>query len=350
MTVSDERLKALDAAMAKIDKDWGAMSVYKLGTTGRLKIEAIPSGVLSMDLALKFKGWPKGRIVEVYGPEAAGKTLLTTTAIAAVQKAGGIAGIIDAENAFSPDWAKTIGVDLDTLVFSQPTTGESALEIAETLIRSGALDILVIDSVAALVPKKELEGDMGDSQVGAQARMMSQAMRKLSGAISASGTTVFFINQLREKVGVMFGSPETTPGGKALKYYASTRIDVRKIETLKDTKTGEQIGQRVRAKVIKNKVAPPGGVAEYVVLFTEGISRTMDILELGVKHLVVKKAGAFYDIYGVKAQGSEKARAYLQENPDVLDRIEREVKEIVLGPEDGNEIEPTVGAAEAPAE
>lgn len=323
----EEKLKALDAAIAHLEKEYGKGTVMKLGDpSSQMNVETIPTGSLSLDIALGLGGIPKGRIVEIYGPESSGKTTVTLHMIAEVQKRGGIAGFIDAEHALDPVYAKNIGVDIDNLYISQPDNGEQALEITETMVRSGAVDIVVVDSVAALVPKAEIEGDMGDSHVGLQARLMSQALRKLTGVISKSNCTVVFINQLREKVGVMFGNPETTTGGRALKFYASVRLDVRRIESLKQG--GEVIGNRTRVKVVKNKIAPPFKEAEFDIMFGQGISMTGDILDLAAGCNVVNKSGAWYAYLGNKiGQGRENAKQYLQDNPEVCAEIEQKVRE-----------------------
>lgn len=322
----EEKLKALDAAITQIEKSYGKGSVMKLGDSSRnMNIETVPTGSLSLDLALGLGGVPKGRVVEVYGPESSGKTTVALHMVAEVQKRGGIAGFIDAEHALDPVYAKKIGVDIDNLYISQPDNGEQALEITETMVRSGAVDIVIVDSVAALVPKAEIDGDMGDSHVGLQARLMSQALRKLTGIISKSNCCVIFINQLREKVGVMFGSPETTTGGRALKFYASVRLDVRRIETLKQA--GEMIGNRVRVKVVKNKIAPPFKEAEFDIMFGQGISREGDILDLSARENIVDKSGAWYAYNGTKiGQGRENAKTYLRENPAICDEIEQKVR------------------------
>lgn len=323
----EEKLKALDAAIAHLEKEYGKGTVMKLGDpSSQMNIETIPTGSLSLDVALGLGGIPKGRIVEIYGPESSGKTTVTLHMIAEVQKSGGIAGFIDAEHALDPVYAKNIGVDIDNLYISQPDNGEQALEITETMVRSGAIDIVVVDSVAALVPKAEIEGDMGDSHVGLQARLMSQALRKLTGVISKSNCTVVFINQLREKVGVMFGNPETTTGGRALKFYSSVRLDVRRIESLKQG--GEVVGNRTRVKVVKNKIAPPFKEAEFDIMFGEGISTAGDILDLAANINVVNKSGAWYAYEGNKiGQGRENAKTYLKENPAVCAEIESKVRE-----------------------
>lgn len=323
----DEKLKALDAALSQIEKQYGKGAVMKLGDPGvQMNVETIPTGSLSLDIALGLGGIPKGRIVEIYGPESSGKTTVTLHMIAEVQKRGGIAGFIDAEHALDPVYAKNIGVDIDNLYISQPDNGEQALEITETMVRSGAIDIIVVDSVAALVPKAEIDGDMGDSHVGLQARLMSQALRKLTAVISKSNCTVVFINQLREKVGVMFGNPETTTGGRALKFYSSVRLDVRRIESLKQG--GEVIGNRTRVKVVKNKIAPPFKEAEFDIMFGEGISMVGDVLDLAASIDVVNKSGAWYAYNGNKiGQGRENAKQFLKDNPDICREIEKKVRE-----------------------
>lgn len=323
---NSEKLKALDAAIAQIEKQYGKGTVMKLGDpSAQMNIETIPTGSLSLDLALGLGGIPKGRIIEIYGPESSGKTTVTLHMIAEVQKRGGIAGFIDAEHALDPVYAKNIGVDVDNLYISQPDCGEQALEITETMVRSGAVDIIVVDSVAALVPKAEIDGEMGDSHVGLQARLMSQALRKLTAVISKSNCTVVFINQLREKVGIMFGSPETTTGGRALKFYSSVRLDVRRIESLKQA--GEVIGNRTRVKVVKNKIAPPFKEAEFDIMFGEGISREGDILDMAAGIDVVNKSGAWYAYNGNKiGQGRENAKQYLRDNPSVREEIEKKVR------------------------
>ncbi|MDQ1641261.1 MAG: recombination protein RecA [Actinomycetota bacterium] len=330
---SADRDKSLDAALAQIDRQFGKGSVMRLGDEVRVPMEVIPTGSIALDIALGIGGLPRGRIVEIYGPESSGKTTVALHAIANAQKAGGIAAFIDAEHALDPDYARRLGVDTDGLLVSQPDTGEQALEITDMLIRSNALDIIVIDSVAALVPRAEIEGEMGDSHVGLQARLMSQALRKLTGAISQSKTTAIFINQLREKIGVMFGSPETTSGGKALKFYASIRLDVRRIETLKDGQ--EAVGNRVRVKVVKNKVSPPFRQAEMDLLFGSGISREGGLIDMGVEQGFVRKAGAWYTYDGDQlGQGKENARAFLRDNPDLADEIEKKIKEkLGIGPQ-----------------
>ncbi|GAA1947817.1 recombinase RecA [Amycolatopsis minnesotensis] len=325
--------KALELALAQIDKQYGKGSVMRLGDEGRAPIAVIPSGSIALDVALGIGGFPRGRVVEVYGPESSGKTTVALHAVANAQRGGGIAAFIDAEHALDPEYAKALGVDTDALLVSQPDTGEQALEIADMLIRSGALDILVIDSVAALVPRAEIEGEMGDNHVGLQARLMSQALRKITGAMSNSGTTAIFINQLREKIGVMFGSPETTTGGKALKFYASVRLDVRRIETLKDG--GEPVGNRTRVKVVKNKVAPPFKQAEFDILYGQGVSREGSLIDMGVDQGIVRKSGAWYTYEGDQlGQGKENARKFLRENPDIANEIEKRIKEkLGIGPQ-----------------
>ena len=322
----DDKLKALDAALGQIEKQFGKGAVMKLGdNSAHMNVETIPTGSLSLDIALGLGGIPKGRIVEIYGPESSGKTTVTLHMIAEVQKRGGIAGFIDAEHALDPVYAKNIGVDIDNLYISQPDNGEQALEIAETMVRSGAIDIVVVDSVAALVPKAEIDGDMGDSHVGLQARLMSQALRKLTAVISKSNCVVVFINQLREKVGVMFGSPETTTGGRALKFYSSVRLDVRRIEALKQG--GEVIGNRTRVKIVKNKVAPPFKEAEFDIMFGKGISREGDILDLAAELDVIVKSGAWYAYEGNKiGQGRENAKQYLRDNPEVCKAVDEKVR------------------------
>ena len=323
---SEEKKKALDAAIAKLEKDFGKGAVMKLGESGaHVNVETVPTGCLSLDLALGLGGVPKGRVIEVYGPESSGKTTIALHMIAEVQKRGGIAGFVDAEHALDPVYAKNIGVDIDELYISQPDSGDQALEIAETMVRSGAIDIIVIDSVAALVPKQEIEGDMGDSHVGLQARLMSQALRKLTPVISKSNCIVIFINQLREKVGVMFGSPETTTGGRALKFYASVRMDVRRIETLKQS--GEMVGNRTRIKIVKNKIAPPFKEAEFDIMFGKGVSKSGDILDLASGIDLVKKSGSWYAYEGEKiGQGRENAKSYLESHPEMMDEIEQKVR------------------------
>ena len=323
---NEDKLRALDAAISQIEKQYGKGSVMKLGEGANIQVETVPTGSISLDIALGQGGFPKGRIIEIYGPESSGKTTLALHAVAEVQKAGGIAGFIDAEHALDPKYAKAIGVDIDDLYISQPDNGEQALEITETMVRSGAMDIIVVDSVAALVPKAEIDGDMGDSHVGLHARLMSQAMRKLTGIVAKTNCVVIFINQLREKVGVMFGNPETTTGGRALKFYASVRIDVRRIEALKQN--GEVIGNRTRAKIVKNKVAPPFREAEFDIMFGEGISREGDILDVGTNLDIIQKSGAWYAYLGEKiGQGRENAKMYLKQNPEVREEIAEAIRE-----------------------
>ena len=323
---NEDKLRALDAALGQIEKQYGKGAVMKLGdSAANMNVETIPTGSLSLDIALGLGGVPKGRIIEVYGPESSGKTTVALHMVAEVQKRGGIAGFIDAEHALDPAYAKNIGVDIENLYISQPDNGEQALEITETMVRSGAVDIIIVDSVAALVPKAEIDGDMGDSHVGLQARLMSQALRKLTAAISKSNCIVIFINQLREKVGVMFGNPETTTGGRALKFYSSIRLDVRRIEALKQG--GEMVGNRTRIKVVKNKVAPPFREAEFDIMFGKGISKEGDILDLAVKCDLVSKSGAWFAYGGDKiGQGRENAKAYLREHPEIMDEIEHKVR------------------------
>ena len=350
----DEKLKALDVALSQIERQYGKGAVMKLGDpAAQMNVETIPTGSLSLDVALGLGGIPKGRVIEIYGPESSGKTTVTLHMIAEVQKRGGIAGFIDAEHALDPVYAKNIGVDIDNLYISQPDNGEQALEITETMVRSGAIDIVVVDSVAALVPKAEIDGDMGDSHVGLQARLMSQALRKLTAVISKSNCTVIFINQLREKVGVMFGSPETTTGGRALKFYSSVRLDVRRIESLKQG--GDVIGNRTRIKVVKNKIAPPFKEAEFDIMFGEGISKEGDILDLASGINIVNKSGAWYAYEGNKiGQGRENSKGFLKENPKICEEIENKVREhfhMNVIQEQGNETEVKKGknAKEQPA-
>ena len=323
---NEDKKRALDAAIAKLEKDFGKGTVMRLGDpSAQVAVETIPTGSLSLDLALGLGGVPKGRIVEIYGPESSGKTTVALHMIAEVQKRGGIAGFIDAEHALDPVYAKNIGVDIDELYISQPDSGDQALEITETMVRSGAMDIIVVDSVAALVPKQEIEGDMGDSHVGLQARLMSQALRKLTPVISKSNCVVIFINQLREKVGVMFGNPETTTGGRALKFYSSVRMDVRRIETLKQS--GEMVGNRTRVKIVKNKIAPPVKEAEFDIMFGKGISKEGDILDLAVKCDLVSKSGAWFAYNGDKiGQGRENAKTYLSEHPEIMEELEQNIR------------------------
>jgi len=323
---SADRDKALDTALAQIERQFGKGSVMRLGDDGRAPVEVIPTGSIALDLALGIGGLPRGRVVEIYGPESSGKTTVALHSVANAQRAGGIAAFIDAEHALDPDYAKNLGVDTDALLVSQPDTGEQALEIADMLVRSGALDIIVVDSVAALVPRAEIEGEMGDSHVGLQARLMSQALRKMTSGLSQSNTTCIFINQLREKIGVMFGSPETTTGGKALKFYASIRLDVRRIETLKDGT--DAVGNRTRVKVVKNKMAPPFKQAEFDILYGHGISREGSLLDMGVEQGFVRKSGAWYTYEGDQlGQGKENARTFLCDNPDLADELEKKLKE-----------------------
>ncbi len=326
MPSPENREKALESALAQIDRQFGKGSVMRLGSDERAPVEVIPTGSIALDVALGIGGLPRGRIVEIYGPESSGKTTLTLHAIANVQKQGGIAAFIDAEHALDPEYAQKLGVDIDQLLVSQPDTGEQALEIADMLIRSGSIDLVVIDSVAALVPKAEIEGEMGDSHVGLRARLMSQALRKLTGGLNTTNTTMIFINQLREKIGVFFGSPETTAGGKALKFYASVRLDIRRIETLKDGT--DAVGNRTRVKVVKNKMAPPFKQAEFDILYGTGISREGSLIDFGVDQGIVKKSGAWYTYDGDQlGQGKENARAFLKDNPELADDLEKKIKE-----------------------
>ncbi|MEV6900092.1 recombinase RecA [Amycolatopsis sp. NPDC051372] len=345
MPAAPDKDKALELALAQIDKQYGKGSVMRLGEEGRAPIAVIPTGAIALDVALGIGGLPRGRVIEVYGPESSGKTTVALHAVANAQKNGGIAAFIDAEHALDPEYAKKLGVDTDALLVSQPDTGEQALEIADMLIRSGALDILVIDSVAALVPRAEIEGEMGDSHVGLQARLMSQALRKMTGAMNNSGTTAIFINQLREKIGVMFGSPETTTGGKALKFYASIRLDVRRIETLKDG--GEPVGNRTRVKVVKNKMAPPFKQAEFDILYGHGVSREGSLIDMGVDQGILRKSGAWYTYEGDQlGQGKENARKFLRDNPDIANEIEKRIKEkLGIGPQ----VDAEVAEAAVPA-
>ncbi|HYY11685.1 MAG TPA: recombinase RecA [Kineosporiaceae bacterium] len=332
MPAPADREKALETALAQIDRQFGKGSVMRLGEDVRPPIEVIPTGAIALDVALGIGGLPRGRVIEVFGPESSGKTTVALHAVANAQRAGGIAAFIDAEHALDPEYAKKLGVDTDALLVSQPDTGEQALEIADMLIRSGALDVIVIDSVAALVPRAEIEGEMGDSHVGLQARLMSQALRKITGALNNSGTTAIFINQLREKIGVMFGSPETTTGGRALKFYASVRLDVRRIETLKDG--SEPVGSRTRVKVVKNKVSPPFKQAEFDIIYGVGISREGGLIDMGVEQGIVRKSGAWYTYEGDQlGQGKENARSFLRDNPDLANEIEKRIKEkLGVGP------------------
>lgn len=348
---NQEKLKALDVALTQIEKAYGKGAVMKLGDSGaNMNIEVVPTGSLSLDIALGLGGLPKGRIIEIYGPESSGKTTVALHAVAEVQKRGGIAGFIDAEHALDPVYARNIGVDIDNLYISQPDNGEQALEITETMVRSGAIDIVIVDSVAALVPKAEIDGDMGDSHVGLQARLMSQALRKLTAAISRSNCIVIFINQLREKVGVMFGNPETTTGGRALKFYSSVRLDVRRVESLK--LAGEVIGNHTRIKVVKNKIAPPFKEAEFDIMFGKGISKEGDILDLAANVGIISKSGAWYAYEGDKiGQGRENAKTYLRENPEFCKMIEEMVREHYFAQEDetpeGEEETPVSADAES---
>ena len=344
-TVTNDRNKALEVALSQIDKQFGKGSVMRLGDDNRPPVQVIPTGSLAPDVALGIGGLPRGRVIEVYGPESSGKTTVALHAVANAQKAGGNAAFIDAEHALDPVYARALGVDTDSLLVSQPDTGEQALEIADMLIRSGGIDIIVIDSVAALVPKAEIEGEMGDSHVGLQARLMSQALRKITGALSATGTTAIFINQLREKIGVFFGSPETTTGGKALKFYASVRIDVRRIETLKEA--GAPVGNRTRAKVVKNKMAPPFKQAEFDIVYGKGISREGSIIDMGVEAGIVRKSGSWFT-YGDDqlGQGKENVRQFLVDNPELANEIEQKIL-IALGI--AEEPEPEKGSKKAPA-
>ena len=323
---NNEKQKALEAALGQIEKQFGKGSVMKLGEFKAMNVEAIPTGALSLDVALGIGGIPKGRIIEVFGPESSGKTTLALHMIAEAQKLGGEAAFIDAEHALDPVYAKKLGVNIDELIVSQPDTGEQALEIAEALVRSGAIDIIVVDSVAALVPKAEIDGDMGDAHVGLQARLMSQALRKLAGVLNKSNTAIVFINQLREKVGIMFGNPETTPGGRALKFYASVRLDIRRTENLKQD--GEAVGSRVKVKVVKNKVAPPFREAEFDIVYGKGISKSGNILDLAVNLDIVDKSGAWFSYNGTRiGQGRENAKKYLEDNPEIMNEIEKKVRE-----------------------
>ncbi|MFG2645508.1 recombinase RecA [Streptomyces sp. NPDC048370] len=339
-----DREKALEAALAQIERQFGKGAVMRMGDRTQEPIEVISTGSTALDIALGVGGLPRGRVVEIYGPESSGKTTLTLHAVANAQKAGGQVAFVDAEHALDPEYAKKLGVDIDNLILSQPDNGEQALEIVDMLVRSGALDLIVIDSVAALVPRAEIEGEMGDSHVGLQARLMSQALRKITSALNQSKTTAIFINQLREKIGVMFGSPETTTGGRALKFYASVRLDIRRIETLKDGT--DAVGNRTRVKVVKNKVAPPFKQAEFDILYGQGISREGGLIDMGVEHGFVRKAGAWYTYEGDQlGQGKENARNFLKDNPDLADEIERKIKEKL-----GVGVRPGAAPAEAAAE
>ena len=342
----EEKLKALEAAISKLEKDYGKGAVMKLGESGaNMNVETIPTGSLSLDIALGLGGVPKGRIIEVYGPESSGKTTVALHMIAEVQKRGGIAGFIDAEHALDPVYAKNIGVDIDNLYISQPDNGEQALEITETMVRSGAMDIVIVDSVAALVPKAEIDGEMGDSHVGLHARLMSQALRKLTAAISKSNCVVIFINQLREKVGVMFGNPETTTGGRALKFYSSIRLDVRRIETLKQG--GEMVGNRTRVRVVKNKIAPPFREAEFDIMFGKGISKEGDILDLAANENIINKSGAWYSYEGQKiGQGRENSKQFLREHPEIMEEVEAKVRAVYNIGGEADEAEPAEGKTE----
>jgi recombination protein RecA len=324
--IVSERKKAIEMAMSQIEKQFGKGAIMKLGEVSHMNIEVIPTGALSLDIALGVGGVPRGRIIEVFGPESSGKTTVALHVIAEAQKAGGEAAFIDAEHALDPVYAKKLGVDIENLIVSQPDTGEQALEIAEALVRSGAMDIIVVDSVAALVPKAEIDGEMGDAHVGLQARLMSQALRKLAGVVNKSKTTVIFINQLREKVGIMFGNPETTPGGRALKFYASVRLDVRRIETLKIG--NDMIGNRTKVKVVKNKVAPPFKEAEFDIIYGQGISREGNVLDVAANLEIVNKSGAWFSYNDQRiGQGRENAKQYLKENPDIMTEIEKKIRE-----------------------
>ena len=322
---SGDKKKALETAIAKIEKDYGKGTIMRLGDDISVNVEALSTGSLSLDLALGIGGVPKGRIIEIYGPEASGKTTLALHIVASAQKNGGDAAYIDVEHALEPAYARALGVDIDSLLISQPDTGEQALDITESLVRSGAIDVIVVDSVAALIPRAELEGEVGDTVVGMLARLMSQAMRRLAGAISKNNCTVIFINQLRQKIGVMYGNPETTPGGLALKYYASVRIDVRRIETLKAN--GEMIGNRTRAKVVKNKVAPPFREAEFDIMYGEGISKISEIIDLAVKLDIIEKGGAWFTVNGQRLQGKDAVKEYLTSNPEICDKIEQDIRD-----------------------
>ena len=340
-----ERDKALDMALKQIEKSHGAGAVMKLGERGSMSIEAVPTGALSLDVALGIGGIPRGRIAEIYGPESSGKTTLALHLVAEAQRNGGICAFIDAEHALDPVYAKAIGVDVDELLISQPDTGEQALEITDTLVRSGAIDVLVIDSVAALTPKAEIEGEMGQSHMGLQARLMSQALRKLAGNLNKSKTICVFINQLREKIGVMFGSPETTPGGRALKFYSSVRLDIRRIESIKDG--AEIIGNRARVKVVKNKVAPPFRQAEFDIMYGEGISREGSVLDLSVEHDMIKKSGAWYTYDGEQmGQGRENAKRFLREHPEIMVELTDKVMATLLPKSDDEEAEDVIDADE----
>ncbi len=348
---NSDKMRALDAALSQIEKQYGKGAVMRLGeNSSNMNVETVPTGSLSLDIALGQGGIPKGRIIEIYGPESSGKTTVALHMVAEVQKRGGIAGFIDAEHALDPVYAKNIGVDIDNLYISQPDNGEQALEICETMVRSGAVDIIIVDSVAALVPKAEIDGDMGDSHVGLQARLMSQALRKLTGVISKTNCTVIFINQLREKVGIMFGNPETTTGGRALKFYSSVRMDVRRIESIRQQ--GEVIGNRTRIKVVKNKIAPPFKEAEFDIMFGKGISREGDVLDLAANRGIIVKSGAWYAYEGNKiGQGRENAKNYLAENPEIMDVVIHKVRvHYGLDPDDGAAAETAAEAEDAQGE
>ncbi|MCY0904727.1 recombinase RecA [Arthrobacter sp. H14-L1] len=348
MAAPADREKALQAALAQIDKQFGKGSIMRLGDEVRVPIETIPTGSIALDIALGIGGLPRGRIVEIYGPESSGKTTVALHAVANAQKLGGIAAFIDAEHALDPDYAAKLGVDVDALLVSQPDTGEQALEIMDMLIGSGSLDIVVIDSVAALVPRAEIEGDMGDSHVGLQARLMSQALRKITGRLSQTKTTAIFINQLREKIGVFFGSPETTTGGKALKFYASIRIDVRRIQTLKEG--SDAVGNRTKAKIVKNKMAPPFKIAEFDIIYGQGISREGGIIDMGVEHGLIKKSGSWFTYDGDQlGQGMENSRRFLRDNPELTEELERLIKEklgVGVKPEAAEDAEPKLKAVD----
>ncbi|RGE23709.1 recombinase RecA [Leucobacter sp. wl10] len=347
MAAPKDREKALEAALAQIDKNFGKGAIMRMGSVERAPVEVIPTGSVALDVALGIGGLPRGRIIEIYGPESSGKTTLTLHAIANAQRAGGIAAFIDAEHALDPEYAKKLGVDIDALLVAQPDTGEQALEIADMLIRSGSVDLVVIDSVAALVPKAEIDGEMGDSHVGLQARLMSQALRKITGSLNATKTTCIFINQLREKVGVFFGSPETTSGGKALKFYASVRLDIRRIQTLKDGT--DAVGNRTRVKVVKNKMAPPFKQAEFDILYGVGISREGSLIDYGVEQGLIKKSGAWFTYDGDQlGQGMENARRFLIQNPDIATEIEEKILTKLGVNGRGEETAPETGTAEAP--
>ena len=349
-SLNPDKKKALETAIAKIERDYGKGTIMRLGDDIPVNVEALSTGSLSLDLALGIGGVPKGRIVEIYGPEASGKTTLALHVVASAQKAGGEAAYIDVEHALEPAYARALGVDIDSLLISQPDTGEQALDITESLVRSGAVDVVVVDSVAALIPRTELEGEIGGSVVGVLARLMSQAMRRLAGAISKNNCTVIFINQLRQKIGVMYGNPETTPGGLALKYYASVRIDVRRVESLKVG--GEVIGNHTRAKVVKNKVAPPFKEAEFDIMYGEGISRVGEIIDLGVKLDIIDKGGAWFTIRDQRLQGRDAAKKYLQDNPEVCEEIEKEIRDNawkLMTPQARRAAQATGRAAETPA-